>query len=134
MIRTYRPIRATFNGKHNACKSKAFIILLDRQQKGLGGLTLKQLALASSVSYQYLKSRLGVWHSWKYINRRVTTNGIKGKPVFSYSISARGTKFVKERIPPDVFNRYIAELKEYHDGRAEVRRKRMAAMLARLKL
>jgi len=132
-IRTYRPVIATFNGKHNQMKSKALIILLDRKQKELGGLTLKQLTIASSVSYEYLKARLGVWHGWRYVNRRVTTNG-KNKPVFSYSIAARGIKFVNERIPPDVVHRYIMELKEYHQGQAEARRQRMATIRERLNI
>ena len=121
---------ATFNGKHNMMKSKALMILLDRRQKEQGGLTLKQLALSSSVSYEYLKARLGVWHGWKYVNRRVTTNG-KNKPVFSYSIAARGIRFVNERIPQAVFDRYIMELKEHHRKQAEARQQRMAKIMAR---
>ena len=42
---------ATFQGKHNEAKSKALITLLQTKERGYGGLTLRQLASQSSVSY-----------------------------------------------------------------------------------
>ena len=100
--------------------------MLDSKQRGHSGLTLRELARESSVSYEYLKSRLGKWHQWKYVTRRVTNNG--NRPVFTYSIALRGEAFVKTRIPPNVLARYIAELKECHNKRLEAIRARLAAL------
>ena len=122
---------ATFHGKHNEAKSKALITLLGRKERGYGGLTLRELARESSVSYEYLKSRLGKWYQWKYITRRVTNGDIR--PVYTYSIALRGEAFVKNRIPPDVLAIYISELKEYHNKRIEAARARLAALRARMR-
>jgi hypothetical protein len=127
----FRPVIATFHGKHNECKSKALIILLDRKGKAQGGLTLKQLALASNVSYEYLKSRLGKWHEWQYV-RRYITHG-RNRPVYSYSIAARGERFVQMRIPTQVLDTYISELNEYNNKRMQRMRERTRQQLTTLR-
>ena len=121
----FQPVIATFNGRHNEAKSKALITLLDYKEQGLGGLTLKELARQSSVSYEYLKSRLGKWYEWKYVTRRATVN--VDRPVYSYSIAARGRHFVEDIIPSDVLAQYMIELKEYHNQQIA----RIKAFLAR---
>jgi len=125
-----KPVIATFRGKHNEAKSKALITLLDRKERGYGSLTLRELARESSVSYEYLKSRLGKWYQWKYVTRRVTDGSTR--PVYSYSITVRGESFVKTRIPPGVLAIYISELKEYREQRIAVAKARLAALTARL--
>lgn len=106
-----RPHEATFNGRHNACKSKALIVLYHRKYKlhQSTGLTLKELSRASGVSYSYLKSRLGKWVSWGYLLRKIT-NGTN-RPVYSYSIGKRGRHFVEDRIPKDILSQYIEDIK-----------------------
>jgi hypothetical protein len=122
-----RLVIATFRGKHNEAKSKVLITLLDSKEKGYGGLTLKEIARESSVSYEYLKSRLGKWYQWKYITRHVTNGSTR--PVYSYSIAVRGEAFVNTRIPPEVLYRYTADLREYHNKKLERVKARMAAII-----
>ena len=124
----FRPVIATFKGKHNEAKSKALIMLLDSKQKDQGGLTLKQLATVSGVSYEYLKSRLGKWHEWKYVRRHITKG--RNRPVYSYLIAIRGERFVQTIIPPYVLARYIEELKEYNEKRIQRMKERAQERMA----
>ena len=111
----FKPVFATFKGKHNESKSKALLCLWDAKQRGLSGLSLKLLAFESSVSYAYLKARLGKWHSWGYVARYITKGRLR--PVFSYKIAARGERFLDERVPHDVLARYIEEMHAYKERR-----------------
>ncbi len=47
----YRP---SFNGKHNATRCKAWLLLYDRLLGGKKGLTLRELALLSGIGYKSL--------------------------------------------------------------------------------
>ena len=91
----FKPVITTFRGKHNEAKSKALITLLDSKQKDQGGLTLKQLSIFSGVSYEYLKSRLGKWHEWKYVTRHVTKGRNRPGPIVAIAGEHR-TKSGKE--------------------------------------
>jgi hypothetical protein len=106
-----RPHEATFNGRHNACKSKALIVLYHRKYKlhQATGLTLKELSQASGVSYSYLKSRLAKWVEWDYLHRKIGESN--GGPVYFYTISKRGKHFIEDRIPRDILSRYIEDIK-----------------------
>jgi len=114
---TARPHEATFNGRHNCCKSKTLVVLYHRKQKisETTGLTLRELSLASGVSYAYLKSRLAKWVEWKYLVRKMT-DGIN-RPVYSYLIGERGEHFVEDRIPRERLVEYVAEIRINNLGR-----------------
>ena len=100
------PHIATFRGKHNKSKSKAFIILLRKKK-----LTLSQLAKASGVSYNYLGSRLWKWVEWGYLRRSVAgCPAGRDSLVYYYSPTARARRFVSSRIPPEKFKQYVKEL------------------------
>lgn len=111
-----RPHEATFNGKHNSAKARTLIVLYHLKHKlsDTRGLTLKQLAITSGVSYSTLKSSLGDWCMWKYVKRRV----IEGttRPMFSYVIGQRGEHFVENRIPRNRLQDYITEISAYRQA------------------
>ncbi len=103
---------ASFSGRHNMCKSKTLIALYKHkfEMQQSSGLSLRELARSSGVSYMFLKSRLGIWTRWKYIIRKVRDDG--NRPVYCYTISERGINFYENVIPPDKREQYIAEIKE----------------------
>jgi hypothetical protein len=111
-----RPHEATFNGLHNSAKARTLIVLYHLKHKlsDTRGLTLKQLAITSGVSYSTLKSSLGDWYMWKYVKRRV----IEGttRPMFSYVIGQRGEHFVENRIPRNRLQDYITEISAYRQA------------------
>ena len=108
-----RPHEATFNGCHNACKSKALITLYHWKKKlrATTGLSLKELAESSGVTYNYLGSRVAKWVEWGYLNRKVKMGG--NRPVYCYYIAERGIQFVEYRIPRERLQDYIDEIREY---------------------
>jgi hypothetical protein len=112
-IKNRKEHRATFNGCHNAVKTKVLIVLFHRQYtEELGsGLTAKQISIIAGVNYDTLLSRLGKWHSWGYIRRVGKVDG-NGRLVFHYSIASRGRNFIEARVPGDVLSRYIREIRE----------------------
>ncbi len=107
------PHEATFNGIHNASKSKVLITLYHHRHKlgNNGGLSLRELSIYSGVPYSYLESRLGKWAKWKYVLRKVKMGG--NRPVFCYEIAARGEKFVEIRIPADRREDYVKEIRQW---------------------
>lgn len=60
----------SFNGVHNATKTKVFICLLDSKLGGMGWLTLKDLAARTGCSYHYIGNRLKKWVDWGYLEVR----------------------------------------------------------------
>ena len=103
---------ATFKGRHNSVKSKVLIVLYHRRFK-LGnrtGVGVAELAGLTGCNYNYLKSRLGKWAGWRYINRSLSI-GERGHPAFLYSIDDRGKRFVEERLPRVRLEQYVSEIK-----------------------
>lgn len=99
---------ATFNGVHNASKSKILLVLAGAKANGERGLTLRKLAARTDVPYSSINSSVGKWIRWKYITRVPSMEG--SRPVFLYKIAARGERFIIERIPPDIRAVYEKEL------------------------
>jgi len=115
---SYQPHLASFNGIHNASKTKALIIL-DHYKHKLRlstGLNVRQLHSESGVNYDYLRSRLGKWFKWKYVSRRAHDDGT-GRPMFYYTIAARGEHFINHIVPNDVLARYITEINQYRTNK-----------------
>ncbi len=113
-----RPI-ASFNGLHNAAKSKTLLLLyFHRYQLGKRtGLPVRDIYLRSGCNYNYLLSRLCWWTRWKYISRYSDT-GFDGKPVFFYKIAPRGKRFLIDILNeyyPDVLKRYTGEINSFTD-------------------
>ena len=115
---SYRTHLASFNGIHNASKTKTLIILdhYKYKLKSNTGLNVRQLHLESGVNYNYLRSRLGKWFKWKYVSRRAHDDG-SGRPMFYYTIADRGEHFINHVVPNDVRTRYINELNQYRTNK-----------------
>lgn len=109
-----RPHKASFHGIHNASKSKVLIVLywLKNTVGDNTGLSVKELAEKSGCNYDYLKTRLGKWHDWRYVSRRAVGQ-VVGRPIYKYSIAQRGEHFIEDIIPKDILSRYIDEIKSH---------------------
>jgi predicted ArsR family transcriptional regulator len=111
--------KATFNGRHNKQKSKLLIVLYDRLKnlKKRGGLRIRELAGASGVSYDYLRARLTLLYGWGYIHRRIIKK--YNRPIYRYTITKKGIRFVEKRIPKDKLQEYIREIQETTGNRGQ---------------
>ncbi len=113
LVRVRKVHYATFNGVHNHIKAKALIVLGHRRAK-LGtttGLDCVELAGQAGVDLLYVRSKIAAWTNWKYINRKAGANA-QGRPVYTYSIAARGVKFIEQRTPREVITALVKEIKE----------------------
>ena len=119
---------ATFNGRHNAVKSKILLTVLLNKEKENGSMSARQLADASGEDYDYLLTRLGLWTKWKYLIRHTKSGDIR--PVYCYSIGKRGEDFIQYRIPSGKIEEYQAELAAYRAERSRKARARWAAIRA----
>lgn len=104
-----RPHIARFNGKRNATKSKILIFLTSKRG---AYYTVRELADKTGASYFYIKSRLGYWVKWKYLERKIAITP-NGKPCYMYGIATRGLNFVIARIPVETRNKHVIELKAW---------------------
>lgn len=111
------PHIATFNGKHNSCRAKIYLILYSRHQAGITvGLAAPDLHRLTGVRLQYLYDKLSSWYKWRFIKRRAVDPGPgNGRPHFTYTIDERGIKFLK-RIPRERQLDYVAEMAD-HQGK-----------------
>lgn len=107
-----RPHKATFHGIHNATKSKVLIVLywLKNTVGDNTGMSAIELSEKAGVNYNYLKTRIGKWHDWKYVSRRAVGQS-KGRPIYRYTIAQRGEHFIEDIVPRDILARYIDEIK-----------------------
>lgn len=114
-----KPHIATFNGVHNASKTKVFIVLYHLKHKlGLNiGLNVLDLHLQSGVNYDYLRTKLGKWHEWGFLSRKPVDSG-KGRAVYTYMIAKRGEHFIEDIVPRDLLNQYVAEIKTFRANTA----------------
>jgi hypothetical protein len=115
----YQPHIATFNGKHNASKSKVLIYLNWRDRNNLPLVSAAEIHRDTGVSLNYLRWRLTYWQkkNWEYIKRKVRSQD-KGPPVYVYEIDIRGRQFVLWRIPADKRNQYIQEINDWQKSQS----------------
>jgi hypothetical protein len=92
-------------------KGRCLIVLYHRMYKlGISkGLSYSELAAQAGVSKDYVGSKVCLWVTWKYINKKAGTNA-SGRPVYVYSIAARGVKFIQERMGKDVLADMVQEI------------------------
>lgn len=102
---TPMPHVATFNGRHNANKTKTLIILNHFNKQSL---TAKEIHYYSGVPLLYLRQRLTFWYRIRYVDRQLAERA--GRPCWSYRIDERGTKFLNNRVPHDKLDLYIGEI------------------------
>ena len=109
-----RPHFAALDDKHNASKSKVFIVLYHRKYKAHNntGLGVGDLHKQSGVNYDYIKSRVTKWCGWKYLDRR-TRDTDAGRPLYVYTLAERGRHFIEDILPREWLKRYISEIKTF---------------------
>ncbi len=102
--RVWKNPRASFKGKNNASKGQILVLLDLIVREFVGdGLTLRQMADHSTVSYQYLKFRLPRWSdSWHYLNKRAVSIPNQ-RPVYKYSLGERGKHFINDVMSYDKY-------------------------------
>lgn len=117
MLRGFKQSHASFIGKNNESKCKALLVLLWHQREGhRKGLTHGEVVKKAGIPYNSF--RAGKFHEWNYISRE--TIHLKGRqPCYAYNIALRG-KLILARVPNDVMDRYIREIKgESNDNNSE---------------
>ena len=116
-----KPHIATFNGKHNASKTKMLLVLYQRSIRGLPGLTARGIVLESGLNHNYVRVKLSKLCEWGYLSRRAVDGGKCG-PVYRYSIAKRGEHFLLDIVPDEKLKEYIHEIEVYKENKlAEVR-------------
>jgi len=108
------PHEVSFNGKHNTTKAKILLLLYARRytHNDISGMTRKQLWQLTGVSYDYLRCVLPKWCRWKYLNADPGKTK-EGKFCAYFTISERGEHFIEDRLPADVRERLITEIKDW---------------------
>jgi len=94
----------SFKGKHNAIKSKCFIILFNRQLANERGLTLSELARETGSNYKSLSVLIGRWIRWRYIGFRQYPGGRQ------YHLLKRGANWINRWKYVIPLKKYISEL------------------------
>ena len=109
-----------FRGVHNFSKTKAFLVLYDRKHhKGVNtGLGVRELHLLSGVDYDYLRTKLVKWAQWGYLNRR-PVEGRNGRATWAYTIGAKGERFIKDIVPPEVLRECVEAVKAHRAQRRQ---------------
>lgn len=99
----------TFNGKHNATRCKAWLVLYDRYLGRKRGLTLRELVILTGISYHSLAISLTRWIRWGFVGYR---SAPKGR---IYRLRKRGRDWLDRWW-------YVMPLQQYLDELASVQR------------
>jgi hypothetical protein len=107
-----------WRGIHNISKTRAFLVLYDRKyhKKDTTGLGVHELHLQSGVDYDYLRTKLVKWAQWGYLNRRPVE--VRGRATWAYTIAAKGERFIKDIVPPEVLRQCVEAVKEHRAQRS----------------
>ncbi len=100
----------TFKGKHNSTRCKAWLVLYDRFLGRKRGLTLKELALMTGISYHSLANSLTRWLKWRYIGYRTTPKGR------IYRLNKRGKDWLERWWYTMPLQQYLEELETVQRG------------------
>ena len=102
---------ASFQGKHNATKSKCLLMLeySDTAKEQNGWLTALQLSLLTGIPYASILASLPKWIRWKIMIRRKAklTNG---KEAFIYQLSPKGRAWLLRHKSHMPLERYHEEM------------------------
>ena len=100
----------SFNGKHNSTRCKAWLVLYDRYLGRKRGLTLRELALMTGISYHSLAVSLTRWIKWRYIGYRTTPKGR------TYRLCKRGKDWLERWWYIMPLQQYLEELEKVQRG------------------
>jgi len=109
---TVREIKlASFQGKHNATKSKCLLMLehSETAKEQNGWLTALQLSLLTGIPYASILASLPKWIRWKIMIRRKAklTNG---KEAFIYQLAPKGRAWLLRHTSHMPLERYNEEM------------------------
>ena len=95
----------SFNGIHNRVKGKCFLVLAQHSC-----MTSSNLAKEANCKYESVMALLSRWSSYAapYVLRHKELR--HGHMVYIYRLSARGKRFIDERIPVEVRDELESEL------------------------
>lgn len=96
----------TFLGKHNSTRCKAWLVLYDRYLGRKRGLTLRELAVMTGISYGSLAVSLTRWLKWRYIGYRTTPKGR------IYQLRKRGKDWLERWWYTMPLRQYLEELEK----------------------
>jgi len=118
VVRRIKP--PSFNGRHNATKSKALLALED-YRLGLNGrrgkgLTARQIHMVTGCPYNSILSSVGKWVRWKLILRREARN-VYGRMVYHYVIAQRGRRWLERHAWRMPLERYFREMDDTRQRR-----------------
>ena len=94
----------TFVGKHNSTRCKAWLVLYDRYLGNKRGLTLRELAIVTGISYKSLSVSLSRWIRWRYVGYTTTPEGR------IYHLGKRGKDWLERWWYTMPLQQYIEEL------------------------
>lgn len=96
-----------FNGKHNRTKGKVLLLLYSAnetwEKKALSSREIVGFTGLSLASVWSLMSRLT---RWEYVTR------LPGRGCCRYRIAAKGRRFITSKVPVDVNNELVMDLRE----------------------
>ena len=94
----------SFSGLHNATRCKAWLVLYNHFLGNNRGLTLRELACITGISYKSLSVSLVKWVRWKYIGYQTHLGGRR------YCILKRGRNWLERWRNVMPLERYIKEI------------------------
>jgi predicted transcriptional regulator len=97
----------SFRGKHNATRCKTWLVLYNCYLGHKRGLTLRELAQITGISYGSLSVCLVKWVKWRYIGYQPHPNGRQ------YCILKRGRDWLKRWQETMPLEKYIDEIEEH---------------------
>jgi len=97
----------TFEGKHNSTRCRAWLVLYDRYLGNKRGLTLRELAFMTGISYKSLSVSLIKWIRWRYIGYQPHRGGRQ------YCILKRGRDWLQRWQDTMPLEQYIKEIEAH---------------------
>ena len=108
----WTPPKASFNGKHNKVKAKVLITLYLRTLENINtGLSARELAELSGEKLISITGKLSAWTRWGLVRQRPGRIGTKCMAV--YSLGKKGNHYVIYVIPPEIYSKYLNEIREH---------------------
>jgi len=108
----WTPPRASFNGVHDQVKSKVLIILYLRWKQDIKkGLCCRELAEQSGEKLSTIKRKVYAWAKWELVRQKPGRVGTRC--VALYYILPKGMHYVIYVIPPEIYSKYLNEIREH---------------------
>lgn len=130
---------ASFNGRANRSKIKAWAYLASVKAKGQSGASINQIHESTGVPLGTLRQHMDKWWSWGRISKRLLPKRLWDGSTCLYSITPFGLEYLEKVVPDDVWQDCLDEIKEWQEQRRAMselaeaeHRKRLEAIKARM--